>query len=82
MQLAGFGKADGLAHETLDARAHCQVFAFHWLRVPLPEDVTFGGELPGIRAPMLGEEARDPKGLQEGFQLQKHFIYASAKDLG
>ena len=37
--------------------------------------------MPGVRSPMIGKEARDPKGLQQGFELQEHFVSATTKHI-
>ena len=64
MQLGRFGEADRLACEPLDAGAQCQMLALNLLRIALSRNVSFGGQMPSVRSPMIGKEACDPKGLQ------------------
>ena len=38
--------------------------------------------IAGICSPMISEEARAAKGLQQGFELQKHFALAATENVG
>lgn len=82
VHLGRFGKADCFAGEPLDAGAQRQMLPFNLLRVPFPRHMGFGYQMTGIRPPMIGEEARDPKGLQQGFELQAYLVLATAKHIG
>src|SRR5262245_23036562 len=57
------------------------MLAFTLLRVALARTMALRREMPSIRPPPIGEEAPDPKRPQEGFELQEHFILATAKHL-
>src|SRR5215510_5899804 len=52
-----------------------------FLRVALARIVLFRIKMPGVCAPLIGMIARDPKRLQQGFQLQKDLVFAAAKDI-
>jgi len=58
------GKADRFAREPLDTRAQRQMFPFNLLRVVFARYMSVGDQMPGVRPPVIGEEACDPKGLQ------------------
>jgi hypothetical protein len=64
VQLDRFRKAERFPREPLNAGAQRQMLAFNLLRVPFARDMSFGRQLPGIRPPMIGKEARDAEGLQ------------------
>ena len=57
------------------------MFALDLLRVALARIVLVGIEMPGVRAPIIGVIAGDPKRLEERFELQKHLILPSATDI-
>ena len=69
VHLGRLGKADRFAREPLDTRAQRQMFPFNLLRVAFARYMSFGGQMPGVRPPVIGEEACDPKGLQQGVEL-------------
>ena len=77
-----FGEADRLAREPLDARAQRQMLPFNLLRIAFTRDMRFGGQMPGVRSPVISEEACDAKGFEQGFELQEHFVLVAAKHLG
>src|SRR5215468_12325736 len=52
-----------------------------FLRVALARIVLFRIKMTCVCAPMIGMIARDPKRLQQRFQLQKHLVFAAAKDI-
>src|SRR4029450_1607480 len=52
-----------------------------FLRVVLARIVLFRIEMTCVCAPMIGMIARDPKRLQQCFQLQKYLVFAAAKDI-
>ena len=81
MHLDGFGKADCFAREPLDACAQRQMLPFNLLRMTFARDMSFGGQMPGVRPPMIGEEACDPKRLQQGLELEEPFVLATAKHI-
>jgi hypothetical protein len=49
------GKANRFACESLDARAQCQMLALNLLRIALSRNVSFGGQMPSVRSPMIGK---------------------------
>lgn len=51
------------------------------LRIPLAWVVLGGVEVTRVGLPIIGVIAADPKGLQQRFQLQEHFVFAPAKDI-
>jgi hypothetical protein len=81
VHLNGFGKADGLACQTLDARAQRQMLPFNWLRVPFAWAVDCRLQMSHVRPPIIRVKSPDPKRLQKRFQLQKRLIRAPAKDI-
>jgi hypothetical protein len=81
VHLHGFGKANGLACQTLDARAQRQMLPFNLLGLAFTRGVDCGLQLTLISSPVICQESRDPKGFQQGFQLQKHVILTPAKDI-
>jgi hypothetical protein len=58
------------------------VLALNLLRVALAWRVLFRIEVTRIGAPIIGIILGDPKGFQQGFQLQKHCILTPPKDIG
>ena len=75
------GKAARFARQPLDPWAHRQLLPFKLLRITFARDMRFGGQMPGVRSPLIGTEAWDPKGLQPGFELENHFVLTAAKHL-
>jgi len=82
MHLDGFGETDCSAREPFDAGAQRPMLPFHLLRIAFSRNVSFGGQMPGVRSPMIGQEAGDAKGFEQGFELQEHFVLAAAKHIG
>src|SRR5882724_892190 len=58
------------------------MLAFDLLRVALARAVHLRLQLPRVGAPMICIILCDPKRLQQPFQLQKHLILATPKDIG
>jgi len=52
------------------------------LGMPLARAVHVRIQMPGIGAPMIRIKASEPKGLEQCFELQKDFIFATTKDRG
>jgi hypothetical protein len=63
------GKADRLVRAPLDARAPRHLLPFNPLRIAFARDRHCGEQMPGVRSPVISEEAGDAKGLQQGFKL-------------
>jgi hypothetical protein len=82
MHLNRFGKANRLAGEPLDTGPQGQMPALDLLGVSLARGVLGGIEMTGIGPPIIRVIVRDPKGLQQRFQLQEHFVCAPAKNIG
>src|SRR5262245_39309969 len=81
MHLNGFGEADHFTGKPLDACAERQVFPFNCLRMALARLVLSRIYMSRVRTPVIGIEARDAKWLQQRFELQKHLILATPKDI-
>src|SRR6266850_2688966 len=58
------------------------MLAFDLLRVALARAVNLRLQLPRVGAPMICIILCEPKRLQQPFQLQKHLILATPKDIG
>src|SRR6266581_4390064 len=58
------------------------MLAFDLLRVALARAMNLRLQMPRVGAPMIRIILGDPKGLQQPFQLQKHLILATLKDIG
>ena len=82
MQLDGFGEAERFAREPLDTRAQRQRLAFNLLRIAFARDRSVRSQMPCVRPPVVGEEAGDPKGFQQGLELQEPLVSAPPKDIG
>ena len=52
-----------------------------FLGVPLAWAMHLRGKMPSVRAPMIRIKAREPKGLQPRFPLQKDLILTTPEDL-
>ena len=76
-----FGKADRAAHQTLNAGPQIDVLAFDLLCVLFAHDVLLGIDMSLVGTPPIRVKPRDPKRLQEGFELQKNGILSPAKDV-
>ena len=57
------------------------MFALNFLGVSFARAVHVRGQMAGVRAPMIGVKAGEPKGLQQCFKLQKDLILAMPKDV-
>ena len=71
MHLDRLGKADRLV---------CQALVLDLLRVPLAQLVLFSSKMTRAGAPIVRILARDPKWLEQGFQLQKPLVFTASKD--
>jgi hypothetical protein len=80
-QRDGFGKAKRFAREPLDPRAQRQMLPFHLLRVAFARRRSVGSQMPGVRPPVIGEEAVNPEGCQQGLELEEYLILAPATDI-
>lgn len=69
VQLGRPGKADRFACEAFDSRAQRQMLPFNLLRIAFARHLGFRDQMPSVRSPLIGKEACDPKGLQQGFEL-------------
>ena len=58
------------------------MLALDFLRVTLAWSVLFRIEVTRVGAPIIGIILCDPKGFEQGFQLQKHRILTPPKDRG
>src|SRR5437870_12422781 len=38
-------------------------------------------QMPGVRPPMIGRKAREPKGLQQRFEPQKHLVLTTPENI-
>jgi hypothetical protein len=81
VHLGRLGKADRFARKPLDTRTQRQMFPLNLLRVAFPRHMNFRGQMPSLRPPLIGEEARDAKGFQQGLELQEDFVLATAKHI-
>ena len=75
------GKTDCATYEPLDPGPQIDVFALDGLRVLFTDDVLLGDDMPLIRPPAIGVKARDPKRLEQLFELQKDRILPPPKDV-
>jgi hypothetical protein len=57
------------------------MFPFNFLRIVLARLVLIRIDMSHVRTPVIGIEARDSKWLQQCFELQKHLILATPKDI-
>lgn len=55
--------------------------ALNLLGIPLARLALIRLEMTRVSAPIVGMISRDPKGLQQGFELQKRVIFAPPKDM-
>src|SRR5437660_8567832 len=56
--------------------------ALDFLRVAFAWAMHVGVQMPRVGAPMIGEVAGQPEGLQQRFELQKGLVFAATKDVG
>src|SRR6187200_1244839 len=70
-------KQSVLACEPLDARAQRYMFPFNLLRIAFARHMRFRDQMPGVRSPMVGKEARDAKGFEQDLELQEHLVLAA-----
>jgi hypothetical protein len=82
MHLNRFGEADRLTRQPFDSGTQRQMLALNLLPVAFARLVLIRIEMTGVRSPIVRVITRDPKRLQERFELQKHFIFAASKDVG
>ena len=69
MHLDRLGKADGLAHQTFNPGAQRQMLPLDLLRVALARLVLICFEVTCVSAPRVRIIFRDPKALQQRFEL-------------
>ena len=81
MHLNQLGKANGPTSQTLDPGSQSQVWPFNLLGVLFARRVLICIEMTPICTILVHVIALDPKGLQQFFQLQKHLILTTSKDL-
>ena len=74
-------EAERVAGESLAAGAYRPLLPFTRLRVPVPSSMSYERQRPSLRAPLLGEEPPDPKGLQSGFASQEDCILVATKPI-
>src|SRR5262245_6448535 len=81
VHLYRFGETDRLPDQTFNTCPQRQVLALDFLRVSFAWAMHVGGQMPGVCAPMISVVADEPKGLEQGFELQKNFVFAAPKDI-
>ena len=80
MELHRFRKTDGFTDEALNTRPERQMLALDFLCIPFAWTMRFGVQMALVRPPMIRIKTGEPEGLQQRFQLQKHLVFAAAKD--
>ena len=75
------GKANRATYEPLDPSPQIEVFALDGLRMLFTDDVLLRNDMPLVRPPTIGVKARDPKRLEQLFELQKDRILPPPKDV-
>ena len=78
VQLGRFREADRFARQPLDTRVQRHMLPFNLLSVVFTRYMSFGGQMPGVRPPVIREEPCDPKGFQQSLELQEHLVLATA----
>jgi hypothetical protein len=58
------------------------MFPLALLRVAFARLVLICLDMSRVRAPRVRIICRNPKGLSQGFELQKHFVLATSKHVG
>ena len=79
---SGFRKTDSSSHQSFDARAQRQMFAFQLLRVAFPYFMIMGVQMSLIRPPAIGVKTCNPKRHEQRFELQKRLIFPPPKHVG
>jgi len=75
------GKANRAAYKPLDPSSQIDVLALDGLRVLFPDDVLLWDDMPLVRPPSISVKARDPKRLEQLFELQKDRILPPPKEV-
>ena len=57
------------------------MLALDFLCIPFAWTMRFGVQMTLIRPPMIRIKTGEPEGLKQRFQLQKHLVFAAAKDI-
>src|SRR6266851_7471170 len=57
------------------------MLALDFLRVPFARAMHVGVQMPGVGAPMIGIVAGQPERLEQRFELQKDFVFATTKNV-
>src|SRR6266851_324467 len=79
VHLCGFREANGLTDQAFNTRPQGQMRALDLLRVSFAWAVDSGVEMTRVGTPIICIISCDPKGFQQGFQLQKHCILTPPK---
>jgi hypothetical protein len=82
MHLDGLGKTDRLTGEPFKPGPQSQMFPLDLLRVAFAWPVLIYLYMARVRAPRVRIIFCDPKGYQQGFELQKYFVLATPKHIG
>jgi hypothetical protein len=75
------GKANRAAYKPLDPSSQIDVLALDGLRVLFTDDVLLWDDMPLVRPPTISVKARDPKRLEQLFELQKDRILPPPKEV-
>jgi hypothetical protein len=75
-------KTDRLTGEPFNPSPQRQMFPLDLLRVAFAQLMLIYLYMARVRAPRVRITFRDPKGLQQGFELQKYFVLATPKHIG
>src|SRR5262245_59120143 len=54
---------------------------FNLLRSAFTRNLSSRSQMPCVRSPRVGEEARDPEGLDQGFELQEYLVLATTENI-
>ena len=82
MHLNGLGKTDRLTGEPFNPGPQRQMFPLDLLRVAFARLVLLYLYMARVRAPRVCIVFCDPKGFQQGLELQKDFVLATPKHIG
>src|SRR5262249_53621853 len=82
MHLDGLGKKDCHTGEAFNPGSQGQMFPLDLLRVTFARLVLIYLYMMRVSAPRVRIIFRDPKGLPQGFELQKYFVLATPKHVG
>ena len=82
MHLHRLGKTDRLTGEPFNAGPQSQMLPLDLLRVAFTRLVLIYLYMARVGAPRVRVIFCDPKGFQQGFELQKYFVLATPKHIG